>query len=102
MVGDPERLDIWCETFCSHSQGPGGGLKAGPAEKPSLLGSQFDNKQCREQFVTSLSCFPQARSNSLAFRISVFLRLLLDLDMYGVVDPFFGSVSSISKEGCSY
>ena len=28
-----------------------------PAEKASLLGSQFDSKQCREQFMTPLSCF---------------------------------------------
>ena len=30
------------------------------AEKTSLMGSQFDTKQCREQFVTALSCFPQS------------------------------------------
>ena len=65
---------------------PGGGLVLAPAEKDSLLGSQFDSKKYREQFVTSLSCFPQSRCNSLAFRTSV-LRLLLDLDTYGGVDP---------------
>ena len=58
-----------------------------PAEKASHLRSQFDSKQCREQFVTPLSCFPQSRCNSLAFRISVLLHLLLDLDAYGGVDP---------------
>ena len=58
-----------------------------PAEKASLLGSQFDSKQRREQLVTPLSCFPQAMCNSLAFRTSVLLRLLLDLDTYGGVDP---------------
>ena len=57
-----------------------------PAEKASLLGSQFDSKQCREQFVTPLSCFPQSRWNSLAFRTSVLLLLLLNLDTYGGVD----------------
>ena len=41
--------------------GLGGGLLVGPAGKASLLGSQFDSKQCREQFVTPLSRFPQAR-----------------------------------------
>ena len=40
-------------------RGPGGGLVVAPAEKTSLLGSQFDSKQCREQYVTRLSCFPQ-------------------------------------------
>ena len=44
-------------------------------------------KKCREQFVTHLSCFPQSRCNSLAFRTPVFLRLLLGLDTYGGVDP---------------
>ena len=33
-------------------RGPGGGLVVAPAEKASLLGSQFDSKQSREQFVT--------------------------------------------------
>ena len=52
------------------------------AEKATLLGSQFDSKQCREQFVPSLSCFPQSRCNYLVFWTSVLLRLLLDLDTY--------------------
>ena len=59
-------------------RGPGGGLVVAPAEKASLLGSQFNSKQCREQFV------------ALAFRTSVLLRILLDLDT---------CVSSIFKEG---
>ena len=58
-----------------------------PAEKASLLDSQFDSKHCREQFVTPLSCFLQSRCNSLAFRTPVILRLLHDLDTYGGVDP---------------
>ena len=58
-----------------------------PAEKSSLVGSQFDSKQCCEQFVTPLSCFPQSRCNSLAIRITVFLRLLINLDTYGGGDP---------------
>ena len=69
------------------SVGPVGVLVVAPAEKGSLLGSQFDRKQCREQFVTPLSCFPQSRWNSLAFQTSVLLRLLLDLDTYVGVDP---------------
>ena len=43
--------------------------------------------QCCEQFGTSLLFFPQSRCNSLAFGTSVLLRLLLDLDTYGGVDP---------------
>ena len=61
---------------------PGGGLVLALAEKASLLVSQFDNKQSRKQFGTPLSYFPQSRCNSLAFRTSVLLRLLLDLDTY--------------------
>ena len=37
--------------------GPRGGLLVAPAEKTLLLGSQFDSKQCREQFVTPVFCF---------------------------------------------
>ena len=59
-----------------------------PAEKDSLLTSQFDSMQCRGQIVTPLSSFLQSRCNSSTFRTSVFLRLLLDLDTYGGVDPF--------------
>ena len=58
-----------------------------PAEKESLLGLQFDSKQCRKQFVTRLHCFPHFRCDYLAFWTSVLLRLLLDLDTYGDVDP---------------
>ena len=58
-----------------------------PDEKASLLISQFDCKQCCEQFFTPLSCFPQFRCNSLAIRTPVLLRLLLDLDTYGGADP---------------
>ena len=58
-----------------------------PASKASLLGSQIDSKQCREHFVTSLSCFPQSRCNYLAFRTPLLVRQLLDLDTNGGVDP---------------
>ena len=57
------------------------------AEKPTLLDAQFDRKQCREQFTTPLSCFPQPVCNYLAFLTFVFRRLLFDLDAYGGVDP---------------
>ena len=66
-------------------RGAEGGLVVAHAEKASLLGSQFDSKQCREQFVVPWSCFPQSMCNTLAFRISVLLRVLLDLDTYHVL-----------------
>ena len=68
-------------------RGPGLGLVVAPAEKASLPGSQFDSKQCREQFVTLLSCFPQSSCNSFPFLTPVLLHLLLDLDTYSGVDP---------------
>ena len=40
---------------------PGGGLVVAHAEKASLLGSQFESKQCREHFVAPLSCFPTVK-----------------------------------------
>ena len=82
-------------------RGPGGVLMVSPAEKASLLGTLFDSKQCREKFVTHLSCFPRPVCNSLAFHTSVLRRLLLDLDSYCGVDPlgvfplFFKMVADI-------
>ena len=59
-----------------------------PAEKASLLASQFNSEQCREQFVTPFLFPYQSRRNSLTFRSPVLLRLLLDdLDTYEAVDP---------------
>ena len=52
----------------------------------------------KPQFVTPLPRFPQSRYNLLAFRTSVLLRLLLDLDTCGGVDPLGACDSSISKE----
>ena len=63
------------------------GLEVAPAEKVSLLGSQFDSKQYREHFVTPSSCLTQSRCDSLVFRTPGLLCLLLDLDTYGGVDP---------------
>ena len=75
--------------------GPGGDLVVARAEKASLLGSQFHSKQCREQFVTPLSCFPQSLcyswpSELLSSGVLLLLlrpSVLLDLDSYGGVDP---------------
>ena len=56
-----------------------------PVEKASFLGSQFESKQCREQFVTPLACFLRYRCNSLAFQTPVLLHLLLILAHLGVL-----------------
>ena len=87
VVADTEGSIFCVKPSIPSLRGPGGGLAVPPAEKATLLGSQFDIKQCREQFVTPLSCFSQFRCNSLTFRTSVLLHLLNDLDTYGGVEP---------------
>ena len=88
VMEDTERLCLWCETFYSCSQEPGGGLVVAPAEKTSLLGSKFD----RNSVVSSLSllCLVSISLGDFLggdFWTSVLLRLLLDLDTYEGVDP---------------
>ena len=60
-----------------------------PAEKASLLGSQFDCKcvMSSSSHLCPLSCFPQSRCNSLALKTPVLLRLLFDFNTYEGVDP---------------
>ena len=87
MVGNKSSI-FGVKPYIPALKWPGGGLVVAPAEKASLMGSQFDSKQCSEQFVTPSSCFPQSRCNSLAFRTPVLLRLLVDLDTYIGGDPF--------------
>ena len=53
-----------------------------PAEKTSLLGSQFDSMQCSHLCLVSL-----VYVQFFDFSILVFLCLLPDLDTYGSVDP---------------
>ena len=67
-----------------------------PAEKASLLGTQPDNKQCCEEFVTAVSCFPQSMCNSLALSTSVLMRLLLDL-AYSTSKESYGYYCSKTK-----
>ena len=59
-----------------------------PAEKASLQGCQFDSKQCREQSVTHLFCFPSLDVIIWPSEcLSSYWCLLLDHDTYGGVDP---------------
>ena len=73
-----KSLIFWEKQSIPALSGPGGGLVVASAEKVSLLGSHFDSKLCREQFITPLSCSTQSRCNSLVFRTPVLLCLLLD------------------------
>ena len=67
---------------------PSGGLVVASAEKLSLTPWRSVWQQAVSWAVSPpLSCFPRLRWNSLAFWASVYLRLLLDLDTYGGVDP---------------
>ena len=81
-------------------RGPGGGLVVAPVEKASLLDSQFDRKQCREQFDTPLSCFPQSQCNSLTFRTPALVRVLLILTHMVVL--ILWVCFSTSNDGCGY
>ena len=65
----------------------GGALVVDPVGKAQLLTTQFDGKQCRENFVLPSSCYPRPLCCSLAFRSSQVKRLLSDLDAGGRVDP---------------
>ena len=80
MVGDTGSI-VGMKPSIPAFGGPGDGFVVAPAENTSILGSQFESKQCREQFVTPLSCFLQSRCNSLSFRTPVLLRLLLETHM---------------------
>ena len=57
-----------------------------PVEKSSLLGSQFDSKQCREQFFTFV-LFPSVLVQFFDLPISILVRLLLDFDTNRGDDP---------------
>ena len=58
-----------------------------PAEKASLLGSQFDSKQCREQF----------DRHTFVFRVSFLILTHMMVDSLGVCPLFLKMVA----DGCS-
>lgn len=80
---------------------PGGALVADPASKADLLSSFFDSKQSREDVGLPQTCHPEPKLSSFAFRSSAVLKLLLDLDSYGGVDPlgffplFFKEIATV-------
>ena len=88
-------------------RGNGGALVFDPAGKADLLGSHFDSKQNREHIVLPQGCFPEPECSSLAFRSSLVVSLLLDLDSGGGVDPvgafplFFKEVAAVFAPGLS-
>ena len=87
VVGDAERLDLWCETLysCSHgAQRWFGGRSCWESLTPGL--SVWQQAVSWAVCLIFLSCFSKSRCNSLAFRASV-LHLFLNLYTYGVVDP---------------
>ena len=68
--------------------GPGGGMVVPPAEKASLLGSQFDSKQCREQL--SHICLVSLFLGSIFWPsglLSFCVCFLILTHMNGAVDP---------------
>ena len=81
-------------------RGPGGGLVVAPDEKTSLLGTQFDSKHCREQFVTPLFVSLSLGAILWPCELLSSMSLLLDLDTYVGIDalgvfPLFLKVSDI-------
>ena len=103
-------------------RGPRGGFVVAPSVKASPLGSQFDSKQCCEQFGTHLSCFPQSRCNSLTFgtlffgvyflilthmvvlilfcAFPLFLKMVADISAPKLSIPFRGLISQEAFPEC--
>ena len=82
-------------------QGPGGGSVVAPDEKALLLGSQFDSKQCREQFCNCSVSFPWVYLQF--FGLPNFCPPASTSRSWYVLGCWsFVCVSSISKDGCGY
>ena len=67
----------------------GGGLVCESVGKADLLSDHFDSKQYRESVDLLLTCHPSPGLTTFAFRSSELRRLLLDLHLYGGIDPLF-------------
>jgi hypothetical protein len=67
--------------------GPGGRLVSSPADKAELLSHHFDSKQSRVPIRVPASCFPMPVCRSVAFRSTMVMQFLEELDSYGGVDP---------------
>ena len=65
----------------------GGGLVCESVGKADLLTDYFDSKQSREAFDLPLTCHPTSSLTTFAFMLSEIRRLLLDLNLYGGIDP---------------
>ena len=75
---------------------PGDGLVVTPADKISLMCFQFNSKQCREQFITPESCFPQpgaALWPSALLSFDVYFSILTHEELFGCV--FYKRVADI-------
>ena len=64
----------------------GGALVSDPL-KVELLSEHFDSKQSRDSVALPLSCHPESKFCTFAFRFREVERILLDLDMHSEVDP---------------
>ena len=64
-----------------------GSLTHNPKEKAELLANIFDSKQNRESVNLPSSCFPEAKLTTIAFRSREVKKFLMDLDIYGGIDP---------------
>ena len=66
----------------------GGGLVCESDGKADMLSAHFDRKQCRDPVDLPSTCHPSPSLTTFAFRSREVKRLLLDLDSYGITDPF--------------
>ena len=66
---------------------PDGSLTDCPREKAALFANVFDEKQSAEVLTLPLSCHPEPKLTSMAFRSREIKKLMLNLDSYGGSGP---------------
>ena len=96
-LGQSVRPRMWWSklksaVFGSDSGSPpiideGGSLVCDPKAKACALSRFFDGKQCRDDITIPLSCHPEPKLNSFAFRSKDVLKILSELDEHGGTDP---------------
>ena len=58
-----------------------------PKAKAEILSQFFDEKHCKDKISVPLSCHPEPKLMSIAFRSRDLCKILADLDEYGGTDP---------------
>ena len=89
--GSLERISLWRGFIHSPLQAVGDALVLDPALKAELLSEHFDGKQSRDSVALPLSCHPEPKFCSFAFKSREVERILLYLDVRDGVGPLFFS-----------